>query len=128
MDLLDVTMTYLENKIPDIPKMVMGKLGNGSCSSIRNTPSNVNTRNMNKEYTTDIAFQILIQDKSKLKGMNWINKVFKELEGLSGDDLVSPTDSFKLINLQCTTVPNFVDTNEQGESQWTALFSAEIQF
>lgn len=127
MDLLDRVMDYLEVNVTLNAPIVPGSLGNGSSVAIRLTPGSVNTRFI-AGFNADVGFQILVQDSKHLKCVGVTEDIFRALEGLSKDDLVSHDDSFRLVSLKCTTLPNFVEQTETGLYVYTALFNAEIEY
>ena len=127
MDLLDRVMEYLEANVSLNAPIVPGLLGEGSSIAIRLTPGSINTRFITG-FNADVGFQILVQDKNHLKCVKVTEDIFRALDGLSRKDLVSQDDSFKLVHLTCSTLPNFVEKTNQGLYIYTAIFNAEIEY
>ena len=127
MDLLDRVMDYLESNVNLNASITPALLGSGSSIALRLTPGSINTRFI-EGFNADIGFQILAQDANHLRCIGVIEDIFRALEGLSKNDLVSQNNSFKLVSLKCTTLPNFVEKTEKGLFVYTALFSAEIEY
>lgn len=120
-------MDYLETNVGLNAPIVNGLLGKGSSVAIRLTPGSINTRFI-QGFNANVNFQILVQDKNHIKTVKVVEDIFRALEGLSKNDLVSSDNSFKLVSLKCTTLPNFVEKTEKGLFVYTALFSAEIEY
>ena len=74
--------------------------------------------------TWDFSFQILTKHDNQLLAYSQAEQIKDLLHGLSYATFES--DSHHLIRMECTTTPNWVETNGRQQYLYTALFSAEI--
>ena len=74
--------------------------------------------------TWDFSFQILSKHENQLIAYQQAEQLKDLLHGLTYDAFQS--ESHELIRMECTTTPNWVETNDRQQDIYTALFSAEI--
>lgn len=74
--------------------------------------------------TWDFSFQILTKHENQLIAYQQAEQIKDLLHGLTHNDF--ETESHELIRMECTTTPNWVETNDRQQDIYTALFSAEI--
>lgn len=124
MDFLDRVLDYLEGQMG--VTFEVGVLGSNVPSyAIRQTPSTVMDRYKDKGKTYSYSFQILVKDSDQLNAIQKAHQTFNLLDAKTSG-INSSDNSFTLINLECTTLPNFVEKNEHNEFMYTALFEAEL--
>lgn len=98
-----------------------------SSIAIRETPSSVGNRYLNESKTLEFQFQILVKDPNVITARNTINSIFMLLDGLSKGAVTSSDGSFFMSKCECYTLPNWVETNEQNEHIYTAIFNAQLE-
>lgn len=74
--------------------------------------------------TWDFSFQILTKHENQMIAYSQAEQLKEVLHLLNYEDF--ETNSHQLINMTCTTTPNWVETNDRKQHIYTALFSAEI--
>lgn len=74
--------------------------------------------------TWDFSFQILTKHTNQLIAYQQAEQLKDLLHGLTYRSFESA--SHELIRMECTTTPNWVETNDREQDIYTALFSAEI--
>ena len=126
MNLLNAVSDYLETNVQLNARIVGPLLERGSSVAIRLTPSSENVRYI-EGFNYNVGFQILVQDSSNVKAMLVMEDIFRALHGINKEHLASD-GSFTLIDLRCTTRPNFVEKDSSGVFVYTALFQAEIEY
>lgn len=94
--------------------------------AIRETPSSIANRYIDKGKTLDFQFQVLVKDPNVIIARDTINSVFDALDGLN-DVVTSGDGSFIFTQCECTVLPNWVETNEHGEHIFTILFSCSLE-
>jgi Bacteriophage minor capsid protein len=128
MDLIKQISAYLTNANVLNAPIVSPVLSKEPQSvAVRETPSSIANRYMNTDKTMNFQFQLLVKDPSIIKARDTINAIFKKLDGLPKGAINSENGSFSLTKCECTTLPNWVETNERNEHIYTAIFSAEIE-
>jgi len=78
-----------------------------------------------KGKTYNYSFQLNVHYESNYTAYETIMKLYKHLEEVALKEIISKDNSFALINIECTTVPNFVQETEYG-TLYTAIFNAEL--
>lgn len=129
MKFLDAVMDYMDSNIDlgqngvNNVKVIMPHLGDGNSVAIRLTPSA--PTDYIAGFIYEVGFQVLVKNDDQIEAINIATDIFMELHHrksqLKGDD-------FRCISITCTTLPNWVETTEDGEYVYTALFRAEIEF
>ncbi|MFS0776258.1 minor capsid protein [Neobacillus sp. 3P2-tot-E-2] len=128
MDIIKQISDYLTNNVSLNAPIVSPVLSKAPQSvAIRETPSSIANRYINTDKTMNFQFQLLVKDPSIIKARDTINTIFQKLDGLSADSVSSSNDSFVMTKCECTTLPSWVETTEQNEHIYTAIFSAEIE-
>jgi hypothetical protein len=128
MDFIEQISTYLTNNVLLNTPIVSPVLSKQPQSvAIRETPSSIANRYMNTDKTINFQFQLLVKDPSVIKARDTINTIFQKLDGLPKGAINSANGSFLMTKCECTTLPNWVETNERNEHIYTAIFSAEIE-
>ena len=126
LDFLDRLKEFLEGiTLISTPISIGTYKENGHDVAIRPSPSNIDTRYMDKNKVYAFGFQILVHHRENVIAYREIERIRATLEDLSSDSITSNNGSFKLISMQCTTTPNYVQKTNHG-ALWTALFVAEI--
>ncbi|WP_153124676.1 phage tail terminator protein [Peribacillus tepidiphilus] len=129
MDFIYRLQDYLAKELKQT--INVGLLGTNSPSiAIRQTPSSVTSRYVDKGKTFDFSFQVLMKDKAAAGHKNVIdtmNKIVDLLEGLSSDSIKSQNGSFSFIKCECYTLPNFVEKTDHDEYIYTAIFKCELE-
>jgi hypothetical protein len=126
LDFLARVKEYLEANVALNAPIVTPLLSTDTKSiAIRQTPSSANSRYMTGK-TFNFNFQVLVKDTNHVKAYNTIQAIFKALDGLSKDSIVSNDGSFIMVKCECSTLPNFVEKTDKLEYIFTALFTAEL--
>lgn len=126
LDFLDRLKEFLEESTSvSVPISIGTYKENGHDIAIRPSPSNIDVRYMDKNKVYEFGFQILVHHRDNMTAYREIERIRATLENLSSDSITSNNGSFKLITMQCTTTPNYVQKTNHGVL-WTALFVAEI--
>ncbi|MFC0271127.1 minor capsid protein [Metabacillus herbersteinensis] len=128
MDIITQISSYLTSSVTLNATITSPTLKSDPSSvAIRETPSSVSNRYMNTDKTINFQFQILVKYPSIIKARNTINDIFKKLDGLPSGAITSADGSFSFTKCECTTTPNWVETNEKNEHTYTAMFVAELE-
>jgi Bacteriophage minor capsid protein len=129
LDFLFRLQDYLKAKLNK--PVLIGVLGAESPSiAIRQTPSSVKERYVDKGKTFEFSFQVLMKDKSAIGHLNVINTmnaIFNLLDGLPKGEIVSSSDSFTFVTCECYTLPNMIEKTGTDEYEYTAVFTAELE-
>jgi hypothetical protein len=129
LDFLFRLQDYLNAKLNK--PILIGVLGADSPSiAIRQTPSSVRSRYVDKGKTFEYSFQVLMKDKSAnghLNVINTMNTIFNLLDGLPKGEIVSSNDSFTFVTCECYTLPNMIEKSGKDEYTYTAIFTAELE-
>jgi Bacteriophage minor capsid protein len=129
LDFLFRLQDYLNDKLNK--PILIGVLGADSPSiAIRQTPSSVRSRYVDKGKTFEFSFQVLMKDKSAsghLNVINTMNTIFNLLDGLPKGEIVSSNDSFTFVTCECYTLPNMIEKSGTDEYTYTAIFTAELE-
>jgi hypothetical protein len=127
LDFLSRLKEHMEGFIftPSIIEIGMQKI-DGNSVAIRPSPSNIDTRNMDKGKIYPFNFQVLSHHSESFKAYDLINRIFEEYD-LPKTDLIirSSNDSYELISCMCTSTPSYVETTNHG-ALWSAVFQAEL--
>lgn len=127
MDFLSKVKEYLEsNLVLSAPIMTPLLSSDSSSIAIRQTPSSVNSRYASGK-TYDLGFQVLVKDSSNPKAYNNCYAIYQALDGLSNGAIQSSDGSYIFVKCECSTLPNFVEKDEQNNYIYTALFTAELE-
>src|SRR5690606_29397461 len=126
MDFLDRVKEYIEQNVILNAPIVFGLLDTAPSSiAIRQTPSSMNDRYIDKEKTFIFAFQVLVKDTNHLIAYNVIQSIFNVLDGLGKDAIPSQDGNYTFVKCECYTLPNFVEKTDKNEYIYTAiLYSA----
>ncbi|USK43535.1 minor capsid protein [Cytobacillus oceanisediminis] len=128
MDFIKQISNYLKKSAPLNAPLVSPILSSDASSvAIRETPSSVGARYINKGKTLQFQFQILVKDPSILKARETINGIFTAIDGLPSTAIKSADGSFLMTKCECSTLPSWVETNERNEHIYTAIFNAELE-
>ncbi|UTI41121.1 minor capsid protein [Niallia sp. RD1] len=125
MDFLDRMLDKLESDVTLFTFVRKGLLAEGNSIAVRQTPTPPNTTYLNKDRIDNYGFQFLVRHKDVLTAENTIQSIHGYL--CNRTDIESHDDSFKLINIDVSTMPNWVGVSERGEYEYTAIFQAELQ-
>lgn len=126
MDFITRIKDYLETNVMLNAPIVTPLLSIDTKSiAIRQTPSSANSRYMDGK-TFNFGFQVLVKDLSSITANNTIQAIFKALDGITKESVVSLDGSFIMIKCECSTLPNWVEQTEKLEHIFTAIFTAEL--
>ena len=128
MEFLDAVMDYFDAHIDmgsnqkKAVKVQSPSLGSGNSVAIRSTPSAPidYIQNYNKESN----FQVLVKQKDQLQAQQILDEIVDRLHMKNN---AIQGQGFRCILLRCYTLPNWVETTEDGYYIYTALFNAEIE-
>ena len=125
MDFLDRMLDQLETNVELFTFVKRGTLQDGNSIAVRSTPTPPNTTYLNKDRIDNYGFQFLVRHKDIIIAENTIQLIYQYL--INRDDIESQNDSFKLIKIDVSTMPNYIGTNERQEYEYTAIFQAELE-
>jgi len=128
MDVIAQISTFLTNTLSlNAPISSPALKSDSSSIAIRETPSSIANRYIDSGKTLGFQFQILVKDPSVIKARNTINAIYKALDGLPKGSITSDDGSFFMTSCECTTSPNWVETNDHNEHIYTAIFNADLE-
>ena len=129
MNFLDAVMDYMDNQI-DLGKnetqdvfATMPHLGEENSVAVRLIPSA--PIDYIAGFIYEVGFQVLVKNKNQIKAITVATDIFTDLH--HGQAQIAG-EGFRCISVACTTLPNWVETTEDGYHIYTALFKAEIEF
>lgn len=127
LDFLDRLIDWIEENVELFTLIEKSRMRNkGPAIAIRQTPTPPSTRYMDGSKLDDFGFQILIRHEDVLQVTDTIQRIKKSVDGLNGDTIKSDNGSFKLVQIDVYTNPNYVETNDRNEEIYTALFVAQL--
>ena len=128
MDFIKQISNYLTNNATLNAPMTSPVLSSDPSSvAIRETPSSISNRYLNKDKTVEFQFQILVKDPGIIKARETVNLIADKLDGLPSIALNSVDGSFTMTKCECYSTPGWVETNEHGEHIYSALFNAQLE-
>lgn len=77
-------------------------------------------------FNYPIGIQVLTQFADS-KVPTSLNACYAIVDALNGEEDVLPIATYKCISARCTTLPQYVETDNQGRHVYTALFVFEIE-
>src|SRR5699024_10885971 len=98
---------------------------NRNSIAIRPSPSNISDRQMDTGKIYNFSFQLLIHNENNLVGYKTANRLTEFLDDVNKSNIISNDNSFSLVFIECTTLPNFVEETSFG-ALWTAIYNAEL--
>ena len=130
MDFLDRVKEYLETELSLPYPIIVGVLGAESPSiAIRQTPSAVIDRYVDRGKTFEFSFQVLMKDKGRkqVNVIDTMSRIFDLLDGLPSGSITSNDGSFNFVTCECSTLPNFVEKTDHDEYIYTSIYTAELE-
>lgn len=125
MDFLERLKKHTEDLSYAPDTILIGAYNEDSNSiAIRPTPNSIDTRYMSKGKIYPFSFQILVHHENNLTAYTISQQLLKEYEELT-TSIVSTNDSYTLLTIKCTTLPNVVEKTDFG-TLWTAIYEAEL--
>lgn len=127
MDFLEQLKTKLEG-LSGIPSVIEIGTYNENANSIAvvPTPGSMGSRYADKGKIYPFNFQTLVHNKSNMAAYQMTQKIMNILDNAGESFVKSKTNSFTLLNITVTTLPNMVSRTDFG-SLYTAVYSAELQ-
>lgn len=124
MDFLDRLKDYIDGLQYTPSNTKIGLYSeDGNDIAINPSPSSIDDRYLSKDKVYPFSFQILVHHKNNFTAYQIIQELFSDLDNLV--DIYSENNSFILLDIKCTTTPNFVEETSHGVL-YTAIFEAEL--
>lgn len=127
MEFINSLMDYIDANIDmgmngsEPVKVKMPMLNEKNSVAIRLTPST--PTDYIAGFTYEVGFQVLTKNNDQIKAITVLTNIFNALHG---KPKVIVGEKFSCITLQCETLPNYVETTDDGFYIYTAIFNAEI--
>lgn len=118
VDLVEKTKSELD-LFADITPMRLPESDNGI--AVKPAPSQNNVWRFDGNHEYGFSVQLLVRSRNWYDAWMEINKIHNLWNG-AGRDLI-PYMTF----MQSTTGPNHIDVNEQGQHEFTAIYTATIE-
>lgn len=125
MEFLNDLMDYIDNNI-DMGEGItikMPLLDEKDSVAIRLLPSEPIDYIVGSTFNK--SFQILTKYTNQLKAIQVLEDITTAIHRKTN---VINGDSYKVISMECSTLPNWVETTDDGYYIYTALFNAELEY
>lgn len=124
MDFIERLKEHIEDKQYTPQTISIGLYNkNGDSIGLIQSPSSIDERYMERGKIYPFNFQLLVHHINNYIAYQTIQKLFLDLDNLN--DIYSRDNSFKLLEIKCTTTPNFVEETNHGVL-YTSMFEAEL--
>lgn len=128
MDFLDRLMDFIEEHVTLNAELKSGKLDEEEHAiTIMPTPSSMGARFMDKGKTHEYSFQVLAKDPDQVAVRRILYEITSLLDGLSNSAIKSENDSYIFVKSEVYVLPHYVETTDQGNYIYTAMFTAELE-
>ncbi|WP_017379740.1 phage tail terminator protein [Paenisporosarcina sp. TG-14] len=125
MDFMDRLLDKIESEFDLFgSSIVIGGLNDGNSIAVRRIPSPPRNRFMDGNRTEEYGVQLLVKHRDGRIATSTTQEISDLLETL--EELSSNDGSFSFVKMECTTLPNWVETTNGKEQVYTALFVAEL--
>ena len=124
MDFLDRMMDKLETDVELFTFVKRGLLAEGNSIAVRPIPAPPNITYLNGERIDNYNFQFLVRNNDVLIAEKTIESICEYLR--TQKVIESQDNSFTLVKIDVSTMPNWVGMSERNEYEYTALFQAEL--
>ncbi|QKS71661.1 hypothetical protein FLK61_34105 [Paenalkalicoccus suaedae] len=124
MDFLDRVIDAMEADLTLFDIVRIGNLDPDNSIAIRQFPTSPGTRFFDNSRDDTFGIQVLVKHANGTTARNTIQSITDYLESLTG--VTSDDGSFLLVNIECSTLPNWVEETDRNQQIYTALFEATI--